>query len=312
MKRLVYLIASVLVLAALTVGCCVKPRSPGRVSLDLGAGVMLNLVRLEPGEFTMGSDTDEQRPPHRVFISRPFYMGTTEVTNAQYRRYRSKFDSNDRRGGANIPFQKYIRSLRPEFNGDEQPVVYVGWEEAQAFTKWLSEKSGKTVRLPTEAEWEYACRAGTTSKYSWGDEARLAHLYANTNDPVTAEKFKLGGPFPNDDGFRATAPVGSFRPNAFGLYDMHGNVVEWTADFWHESYTGAPIDGSAWVELEEGGQRVTKGGSFECSVTGTHYFSCTSAGRSWNYLGNHNFGTGFRVVVEDTQTDQSDDGENLN
>ena len=141
-------------------------------------------------------------------------------------------------------------------------------------------------------------RRAETSKYSWENEDRLASLYANTNDPVTAEEFKLQDPFPHDDGYRATAPVSSFKPNAFGLYDMHGNVVEWTADFWHEGYAGAPVDGRAWVEPEETRQRVTKGGSFECSATGTHYLSCTCAGRSWNYLGNHNFGTGFRVVVE--------------
>ena len=278
---------------------------PDNVSLDLGEGVMLDLVRIEPGEFTMGSDAAEQSPAHRVRFSTPFYMGRTEVTNAQFRRYQPEFDSNDPRGGANIPYQQYIRSLRPELNRDEQPVVFVGWEEAWAFTEWLSEQCARTVRLPTEAEWEYACRAGTLSRYSWGDEDHLAYLYANTNDPTTAREFRLEGPFPRDDGYRATAPVGSFEPNAFGLYDMHGNVAEWTADVWHESYAGAPVDGSAWTE-RKGRQRVTKGGSFESSATGTHYFSCTCAGRSWNYIGNHNFGTGFRVVVEVAELEKLD------
>ena len=272
--------------------------TPQHLLLDLGEGVTMEFMLIPVGEFIMGSHTLEQGSVHSVKISRPFYMGTTEITNAQMRRSWPNFDSNDPRGGANIPFQQYIKSLNPEFNGNEQPAVYVPWEEALAFTEWLSDRTEVSARLPSEAEWEYACRAGTSTKYSWGEDDRQGHLYANMNDPITANYFRLDGAFPLDDGYRATAPARSFRPNGFGLFDMHGNIAEWTADFWHESYVGVPDDGSAWIEPHETGKRVVKGGSFECSPTGEHYFSCTCAGRSWNYLGNRNFGTGFRVVVD--------------
>ncbi len=275
-----------------------EPATLESLSLDLGEGVSMRFILVPAGGFIMGLTTPEQGPVHAVKISRPFYMGITEVTNAQMRRSRRNFDSNDPRGGANIPFQQYIKSRNPEFNGDEQPAVYVPWEEAMAFTEWLSDRTQVSARLPSEAEWEYSCRAGTSTKYSWGEGVRHAHLYANTNDPLTAVYFRLDGGFPSDDGYRATAPVRKFRPNAFGLYDMHGNVAEWTADYWHENYLGAPDGGASWSDSLESGKRVTKGGSFECSPEGERYFSCTCAGRSWNYLSNLNFGTGFRVVVE--------------
>lgn len=268
------------------------------LSIDLGGGVTMEFARVPPGTFLMGRDQAREESGHSVTIAREFYMGVTEVTNAQLRQSRPDYDSNDDRGGANIPFQQYIKSLKPDFNGDDQPAVYVPWEEAVNFTIWLSENAGVRARLPSEAEWEFACRAGTRTRYSWGDDPGRAHLYANTNDPATFELYHLDGPFPMNDGFRATAPAGSFLPNAFGLFDMHGNVAEWTLDAWHDSFAGAPADGSAWIDPDEPRRRVARGGSFESSPSGEHYFSTLCAGRSWNYIGNRNFGTGFRVLIE--------------
>ena len=243
------------VLFVCSLGCNKKDEvtskeEPKTLTVELGDGLDMKLVRIEQGEFVMGSTRDGESPPHKVTIGRPFYMGQTEVTNAQFRAFQPEYNSNDRRGGANLDYQVYIRSLKPELNNDEQPVVYVSWKEARAFTEWLSKKSGMKVRLPSEAEWEYACRAGSTTRYSWGDDTADAYHYANTGDPVTKQEFKVRDGLPNDDGFRATAPVGSFKPNAFGLFDMHGNVVEFVADPWHEDYEGAPTDGSVWQKDE--------------------------------------------------------------
>lgn len=215
----------------------------------------------------------------RLIPAGTFIMGSRREgegpLNAQMRRARPDFDSNDPRGGANIDFQRYIRSLNPEFNGDQQPVVFVPWLEVVAYAEWLSE-----------------------TRYSWGDDDTVAHLYANLNDPVTAEFFRLDGPFPNDDGYRAAAPVGSFRANAYGQFDMHGNVSEWTSDPWQEDFFGPPEKGIMQLNRSEPRQRVVKGGSFEASPAGQGFIQASSGGRNWNYTDNRNFSTGFRLVIE--------------
>ena len=122
--------------------------------------------------------------------------------------------------------------------------------------------------------------------------ARRRALRVIRSRTVTAKLFEFGAPFPGDDGYRVSAPVGSFRPNPFGLFDMHGNVAEWTADVWQEHVLGPLTD-----PLHPH-QRVVKGGDFTCGPNGEAYFGCTCGSRSWNYLGNANFGTGFRVVIE--------------
>jgi formylglycine-generating enzyme required for sulfatase activity len=151
-------------------------------------------------------------------------------------------------------------------------VINVSWSEAVDYAKWLSKETGKKYRLPTEAEWEYAARAGTTTRRYWGDDVdyREACKYANVFDRGSEKELKARygitwDPFACEDGYAETAPVGSFKPNALGLYDMLGNVYEWVQDCWHDGYDNkAPRDGSAWVEKDGGdcGLRVIRGGSW--------------------------------------------------
>jgi formylglycine-generating enzyme required for sulfatase activity len=206
-----------------------------------------NMVLIQPGCFTMGSDkyADNERPPRQVCLSRPFRIGRSEVTVAEYERF----------AGAN--------GLEPPddmgWGRDSRPAINVSWEDAFAYARWLSEETGKRYRLPTEAEWEYAARAGAQTDYWWGDAIREnAKVWANCDG--------CGSWWDND----STAPVGAFEANGLGLHDTAGNVWEWVADCWHESYQGAPTDGSAWEEGGGGdcGQRVVRGCSWNCRPVG--------------------------------------------
>ena len=172
---------------------------------------------------------------------------------------------------------------------DTYPAVCISWYDSQAYTQWLSKVTGKRYRLPSEAEWEYAVRAGSKTKYHFGDdEARLCD-YANHADTSTDD----GRNELCSDGFGdKTAPVGSFKPNVFGLYDMHGNAWEWVQDCWHDDYNGAPTDGSAW-ESENCNARVRRGGSWfygTLNLTSTNRDSVVPFGRTADI--------GFRVVQD--------------
>jgi len=233
--------------------------------------IKMNFVRIEPGRFTMGfegkalpkelptkkghfknGDFDE-KPAHQVAITKPFYMAVCEVTNAQY----EKFDPNH---------QKY-RGRRGYSKADDEAVVFVSWHDATAFCKWLSKKEQLPYRLPTEAEWEYACRAGTTTVFSTGDRLPSEFL-KNNNEPLT---------------------VGKTAPNPWGLYDMHGNVEEWCCD-WYGPYESGPQTDP--VGAADGDFKVTRGGSH---WTESYYL------RSANRLGSHpddrQWMIGFRVVM---------------
>lgn len=204
------------------------------------------MVVLPGGSFLMGAPPDawfgdnEERPYHPVTIADPFAVGRYEVTFDEW-------DSCVAEGGCNC--------YEPEDEGwgrGRRPVINVSWEDAQDYLYWLSQKTGKSYRLLSEAEWEYAVRAGTTTAYYWGDYERRDAIcgYANVGESA----------FDCDDE-ETTLPVGSFRPNLFGLYDMIGNVQEWTADCWNDTYHGAPADGSAWQQ-GDCSLRVTRGRSF--------------------------------------------------
>ncbi|MDJ0903998.1 MAG: SUMF1/EgtB/PvdO family nonheme iron enzyme [Xenococcus sp. MO_188.B8] len=227
---------------------------------DLDNGVTLEMVSISGGKFMMGSPEgegdDSEKPQHEVTVQ-PFLMGKYPITQAQYQQVMSKNPSN--------------------FKGDERPVEFVFWNDAVEFCQRLSEKTGKEYRLPTEAEWEYACRAGITTPYHFGE---------TITDKLANYSQNVGG----------TTAVGNYPPNAFGLYDMHGNVWEWCQDNWHDSYEGAPKDGSPWLSGKSS-TKVVRGGSWLNSPR-----DCRSASRYGDspvVTGDVN---GFRVVCGGART----------
>jgi len=214
----------------------------------------MKFVWIPPGSFDMGSnDNDREKPVHQVNIRQGFWMGKYEVTQAQW---------------------KVVMGSNPSgFKGDDRPVEKVSWEDVQSYLK----KSGSAYRLPSEAEWEYAARGGTTTTYSWGNV--IGTNRANCDG--------CGSQWDN----KQTAPVGSFSANDFGLYDMHGNVREWTSDCWNGNYTGATSDGSAWLTgICE--SRVLRGGSWFDLPS-----NLRSAYRFGYYTGLRYYNIGFRVVL---------------
>jgi len=232
--------------------------------------VGMRMVRIEPGSFTMGSasggDFDE-RPVHKVNITRAFYLAATEVTNAQYER----FD----------PRHAALRG-RLGFSGrDDEAVIFVSWSEAGAFCEWLSKKEGRPCRLPTEAEWEYACRAGSGTAYHTGDK-----LGGEFHKNVRVSWF----PDRRGTGEEAAAlSVGKTPPNAWGLYDVHGNVEEWCHD-WYGPYEGA--EQSDPLGRQDGDFRVTRGGSH-----GTTLEYLRSANRMGTLPEDRSWLIGFRVAT---------------
>jgi formylglycine-generating enzyme required for sulfatase activity len=177
---------------------------------------------------------------------------------------------------------------------DTHPVVCVSWEDASAYAAWLTRRSGRNYRLLTEAEWEYAARAGTTTPRYWGDDANESCAYANTADLDAFRQVPdaINWPFANcSDGRAHTAPVGSYRPNRFGLHDMLGNVWEWTQDCWNVNYTAAPADGSAWA-AGDCFMRVVRGGSWDDSPPGVR-----AAYRVGSPVVIRVYGRGFRVAA---------------
>jgi len=199
----------------------------------------MKMVPIEPGQFLMGSEDGDwdERPVHAVTISRPFHMSATEVTNGQF----EQFDPDHRRLRGKLGFSK----------ADDEAVVFVSWHEAVAFCKWLSEKEGKPYRLPTEAEWEYACRAGTTAAYHAGDTLPKAFHKNVRNSWFPA-------PTRSKDGEVVSLTVAKTSSSDWGLHDMHGNVEEWCAD-WYGPYAAG--DQTDPVGYQMGDFRVTRGGS---------------------------------------------------
>lgn len=216
---------------------------------DLGNGIVLEMVQIPEGSFIMGSPEDEserysnQGPQHEV-TTQPFFLGKYPVTQAQWK--------------AVAALPQVGRELDPDpsyFKGDNRPVEQISWYDAVEFCDRLSRYTGKPYRLPSEAEWEYACRARTTTPFPFGETITTDLANYNGNYTYGSEPKGI---------YRAeTTPVGSFGvTNAFGLYDMHGNVWDWCADHWHESYEGAPKDGSAWLTENEDHYRIMRGGSW--------------------------------------------------
>ena len=238
------------------------------------------MVVLPPGDFLMGRDGGEQDryegPVRRVSIDYPFAAGRFEVTNAQYRRFVDATGHRTAGSGCNAFFGNTVEPL-PNTNWrdpgygrpirDDEPVACIRWSDAKAYVSWLSGHTGKKYRLLTEAEWEYAARAGTAGTFTWGEDPAAACRYGNIHDESGARAAPElpYGPPPCDDGFAGLSPVGRFEPNAFGLYDMIGNVWEWIEDCYEMPYPAAPADGSP--QLATGcDRRGVRGGSWRTTI----------------------------------------------
>ena len=242
--------------------------------------VVLEMVAIPAGEFLMGSPPKEperfndEDPQHHVTVP-DFYLGKYPITQRQWRVV------------AGLPqIERELNFDPAALKGDDRPVEYVSWEDAKEFCKRLSVKTGKDYRLPSEAEWEYACRAGTTTPFHFG-ETIMPDL-ANYDWDKTYAEIEVT----KKKDFDGTTPVGQFGvANAFGLYDMHGNVWEWCLDHWHSSYEGAPTDGSAWLSDEKNARYLLRGGSW-----GNIPRDCRSAVRYVNAPDNRDGNNGFRVV----------------
>ncbi|MFB2924070.1 bifunctional serine/threonine-protein kinase/formylglycine-generating enzyme family protein [Aerosakkonema funiforme] len=244
---------------------------------DLGNGVKLDMIYIPAGTFMMGSPTsekesrDSERPQHRVTI-KALLIGKYPVTQAQWKVV------------ANL--RKVNRDLHPDpsyFKGANRPVECVSWYDAVEFCDRLSRFTGKTYRLPSESEWEYACRAGTTTPFYFGET-------------ITPDLANYDGNYTYGSGAKGkyrqeTTSVGSFPPNKFGLYDLHGNVWEWCADHWHSNYQGAPNDETIWLSSNINYERLLRGGSWDDLPD-----DCRSAFRNRYVAGLSNDSFGFRVV----------------
>lgn len=235
-----------------------------------------DMVVIPAGSFEMGSPGNEagrfdnEGPVHHVTISHAIALGKTKITRGQFAAFVSTtgYNAGDKCWvfhGGNKWVENKDRSWRNPgyYQDDNHPVVCVNWNDAKAYVDWLSRKTGKQYQLPSEAEWEYSARAGTTTARYWGNSADQACGYANVADQTAQVQIPRTSSWTVHnctDGFAHTSPVRSFNPNAFGLYDMIGNVWEWVEDSWHDSYNDAPIDGSAW---HGDTQHVLRGGSWD-------------------------------------------------
>jgi sulfatase modifying factor 1 len=231
------------------------------------------MVVIPAGRFSMGSPAAEIErrkdadPVHQVKIG-SFALGKTEITRGQFAAFVKETGYSTGNKCWSILNGKYEeRSGNWQKFGysqdDQHPVVCINWHDAIAYTKWISRKTGKKYRLPTEAEWEYAVRGKTRTARYWGESPDDACKYANVADMTAMEQIKPAAEWKVHnckDGFAYTAPAGSYKANSFGLHDMLGNVWEWVEDSYHKSYQGAPVDGSAWQG--DGKKRVLRGGSW--------------------------------------------------
>jgi formylglycine-generating enzyme len=216
-------------------------------------------VIAEPPKTVLPKPKPTEAAKVEVTIAKPDYLQTTEVSQGQWKKVMGDKDSPWRRKAC----------------GDDCPVESVSWEDAQRFIEKLNQlEKTKGYHLPSEAEWEYACRAGTTTEYSFGADSKMLGEFAWYSEYSEMK----------------THPVGKKRPNAWGLYDMAGNVWEWVEDDWHGNYKGAPGDGSAWIDNPRGAVRVARGGSWDNTAAG-----CRSAGRILCWPGDRHDGLGFRL-----------------
>jgi len=285
----------------------------------------MKMILIPAGEFWMGSSPaqietarhhdrafkkeweQEEQPQHRVRINRPFYLGAHEVTRREFAQFvRATGHQTDaiRDGKGGMGYDPTSGEFRQDPNYDwqnpgfaqqeNQPVVNVSWNDANAFCEWLSQKEQVIYRLPTEAEWEYACRAGTRSQFYCGDDPEGLAAVANVADATAKTKFAKWNTISAEDGFIFTAPVGSFRPNNFGLFDMHGNVWEWCQDWYRADYYAKSPESDPQGPAK-GTVRVFRGGSWYDAAG-----FCRSAFRYWDAPTYRDYFLGFRVVAVPT------------
>ena len=275
--------------------------APGKVFRDCPD--CPELVAIPAGSFSMGvqpsDDTDrqEEKPAHQVKLAKPFALMTREVTRDDYAAF-VKATEHDVSGGCQVndggdgKWRDQGTFLDPgiEQKGNH-PVVCVGDNDAADYAAWLSEKTGKQYRLPTEAEWEFAARGGKKTAWPWGNNVSAEGCKSvNAMDASGHKQYPINDALPCDDHFATTAPVGSFPANAFGLYDMVGNVWELVSDCWHDNYNGAPTDGSSWVD-DSCAKHPIRGGAWIENPWDTRY------GSRWSTdSGSHDTSTGFRLA----------------
>ncbi len=303
-----------------------RPAPPADVGSANSLG--MRLAKIAAGEFWMGNHESadnlacafpeyepdriaalvDELPLHKVRITRPFCLGVHAVTIGQFRAfvaesgYRTEAERDGAGGWGYNPAIAYFEGRQPHYSwrnpgfpqDDRHPVVNVTWNDAVAMCQWLSQREGRRYRLPSEAEWEYACRAGTTTRYHSGDApedlVRVANLFDAACRPLFPQwgKFAVAG----DDRHAFTAPVGSYQPNAWGLCDMHGNVWEWCADWYaHDYYRESPADDPAGPESGE--LRIRRGGSWH-----TWPLYMRSSYRNWNAPDTRYVLLGFRLALD--------------
>lgn len=278
--------------------------APGALrAIELAPGISLDLAFVPSGAVSPGSDAGHSpgRPVHGAAIPRGFWMSRHEITNEQFAVFEPTHDSRLEHGDF---LQFSVEERGYPLNGPQQPVVRVSWEEAMRFCEWLARRTGEAVTLPSEAEWEHACRAGAPTPMWYGDAGADFAAFANLADARFSQidtfapwDLPSGALYPYrpaihdvDDGFRVSAPAGSFEPNPWGLFDMHGNVAEWTRSAWRAGPGVAAGNGrDASDSLEK---RVVRGGSWYDRPTGA-----TAASRYAYHPWQKVYDTGFRVIV---------------
>jgi len=298
------------VTVALLIACVVPAAAdePAKATLN---SIRMKLMPIPAGKFVMGSakddfDKEDDEEAHGVEITTRFFIGKFEVTVGEFKafvkdtEYKTEAEK-DRKGGRAFNGKEFIQ--KPEYNwknlfftqSDDEPVIVVSWNDANAFCTWLSKKEGKRYRLPTEAEWEYACRAGTKTRFYNGDKQNDVRAIGNIADASLKVKWAdVNWTMSWDDSYPFTSPAGKFEANAFGLHDMVGNAWEWCADWYGKDYPKGPVKDP--LGPSEGKLRIARGGAWS-----TQPKFCRSAFRDWHEPTYRSDCVGFRVVLEATR-----------
>jgi len=316
------LLAALLASSGFAASASAEPSAPEAVNSFRDCADCPQMMPIPAGSFMMGTPREKEiafgmpapqagksSPVHEVTFKQGFAMGIYPVTVAEFRTFieESGYRTSPSCVSQHMSDGHFIYEdtlgvtwrTPPFLQGDDHPVVCVSGEDAEAYAVWLSRKTGHDYAVPNEAQYEYAMRAGTATAYFWGDEQDASACdYSNQPDldQAAAMAGAPSGPkyrFQCHDGYAWTSPVGSFMPNPWGLYDMQGNIWEWTADCWNDNYKGAPTDGSTWRSGDCDG-RSSRGGSY-----GNAVFSTYAGVRAPRYVGFVGHSWGFRVVRND-------------